>query len=364
VSPNPHPTSTVTRRQAVGMAGAAGAAVLLSKVSGPDRLLESIGISDTAQAAATACVLTPSKTEGPYFVDEKLNRSDIRTDPTDGTAQAGIPLSLTMAVVRADGDCAPVAGAAVDIWHANAAGKYSDISSEGTSGKRYLRGVQVTDAAGQATFTTIYPGWYAGRAVHVHFKVRLFDGTSKTYEFTSQLFFDPTTTNSVYATSAYSSRGTPNTPNSADNIYGSDGSKLVVALTPDGNGGYAGTFVVGLSGLPGATGTGTGNGATAGTVSAAVGSTRFRRTSSNRRILRVASTVGETVTITARLSRSGTTIAKKTQGAVAAGARTLELRIPRATAGGSARLTMTYADASGAKKTVRRAVTIPVRRRG
>jgi protocatechuate 3,4-dioxygenase beta subunit len=309
VSPNPHPTSTVTRRQAVGMAGAAGAAVLLSKVSGPDRLLESIGISDTAQAAATSCVLTPSKTEGPYFVDEKLNRSDIRTDPTDGTAQAGIPLSLTMVVVRADGDCAPVAGAAVDIWHANAAGKYSDISSEGTSGKKYLRGAQVTDAAGKATFTTIYPGWYSGRAVHVHFKVRLFDGTSKTYEFTSQLFFDPTTTNTVYATSAYSSRGTPNTPNSADNIYGNDGSKLVVALTPDGNGGYA-------------------------------------------------------VTITARLSRSGTTIATKTQGAVAAGARTLELRIPRATAGGTARLVMTYADASGARKTVRRAVTIPARRRG
>jgi protocatechuate 3,4-dioxygenase beta subunit len=340
------------------MAGAAGAA-LLSKVSGPDRLLESIGISGAAQAAATSCVLTPAKTEGPYFVDEKLNRSDIRTDPTDGTAQAGIPLSLTMVVVGAAGDCAPVAGAAVDIWHANAAGKYSDVSSEGTSGRKYLRGVQVTDVAGQAKFTTIYPGWYAGRAVHVHFKVRLFDGTSKTYEFTSQLFFDPTTTNTVYATSAYSSRGTPNTPNSADTIYGSDGSKLVVALTPDGNGGYAGTFVIGLAGLPGATATGTG-----ATVAAAVGTTRFRRTSSNRRILRVTSTVGETVTITARLSRSGTTIARKTQGAVAAGARTLDVRVPRSTAGGGTRLTMTYADATGATKTVRRTVTIPARRPG
>jgi protocatechuate 3,4-dioxygenase beta subunit len=337
------------------MAGAAGAALLLSRVSGPDRLLESIGISDTAQAAATSCVLTPSKTEGPYFVDKQLNRSDVRTDPTDGTAQAGIPLTLTMVVARAGGDCAPVAGAAVDIWHANAAGTYSDISSEGTAGRRYLRGVQVTDAAGQATFTTIYPGWYPGRAVHVHFKVRLFDGTSKTYEFTSQLFFDPRTTKTVYATSAYSSRGTPSTPNSADNIYGSDGSKLVVALTPDANGGYAGTFVIGLAGLPGATGA---------TVSAAVGATRFRRTSSNRRILRVTSTVGETVMITARLSRAGTTIARTTQGAVAAGARTLDLRVPRSTAGGGARLTMTYADAGGATKTVRRTVTIPARRRG
>jgi len=82
------------------------------------------------------------------------------------------------------------------------------------------------------------------------------------------------------------------------------------------------------------------------------------------RRLRVSSTVGETVTITARLSRAGSTIAKKTQGAVAAGARTVELRVPRATAGGSARLTMTFADASGAKKIVRRTVTVPARRRG
>ena len=351
-------SNAVTRRQVVGIAGAA---VLLSKVSGPHRLLESIGSSETAQAAATSCVLTPSKTEGPYFVDEKLNRSDIRSDPADGTTQAGVPLTLTMVVVRADGDCAPVAGAAVDVWHANAAGTYSDVAGEGTAGHRYLRGVQVTDAAGRAAFTTIYPGWYAGRAVHVHFKVRLFDGSSTTYEFTSQLFFDPATTDAVYATSAYSSRGAPNTPNSADNIYGRDGSKLLVALTPDGSGGYAGTFVVGLAGLPSASGTGAG--ATAGSVSAAISSTHFRRTTSNRRILRVTSAVGETVTMSARLTRGGTTIATQTHGAVTAGTRTIDLRIPRATAAGGARLTMTYADASGATKTVRRTVMVPARRR-
>src|SRR5436305_8921492 len=124
--PMSNPTTTsVTRRQAVGMAGAAGAALLLSRISGPDRLLESLGVSDVAQAATTACVLTPNKTEGPYFVDEKLNRSDIRTDPADGSVQPGTPVSLTMVVVRADGSCAPVSGAIVDIWHANAAGKYS-----------------------------------------------------------------------------------------------------------------------------------------------------------------------------------------------------------------------------------------------
>src|SRR5204862_5512534 len=185
----------------------------------------------------------------PYLVDGKLNRSDIRADPGDGSVQPGTPVSLTMVVVRADGNCAPVAGAVVDIWHANAAGKYSDVGSEGTSGKKYLRGLQVSDANGRVTFTTIFPGWYEGRAVHIHFKIRIFDGTSQTYAFTSQLFFDPSTASAVYATGVYAARGNATTPNTQDGIYGSDGSKLVVTLASDGNGGYAGTFVAGVSGL-------------------------------------------------------------------------------------------------------------------
>ncbi|MGH2943153.1 MAG: intradiol ring-cleavage dioxygenase, partial [Solirubrobacteraceae bacterium] len=263
-------TNTVTRRQAVGVASAGGAAMLLAKVTGADRLLGSIGLAEDAQAQAGSCVLIPAKTEGPYFVDEKLNRSDIRTDPSDGTTQPGVPLGLTMVVVRADASCAPVQGAVVDIWHADAGGRYSDIGSEGTSGRKYLRGLQATDANGRANFTTIFPGWYSGRAVHVHFKVRVFSGSSTTFEFNSQLFFDPATTNAIYATSAYSSRGTPNVANSADSIYGSDGAKLLVALSPNASGGYDGTFVVGLSGLP-STGGGTGGtGGTANRVAAAL----------------------------------------------------------------------------------------------
>ena len=143
-----------TRRQAVGVAGAAGAALLLTKVSGPDRLLGSLGIAEEAQAAATSCVLIPAKTEGPYFVDEKLDRSDIRADPGSGTMQSGTPLNLTIVVVRADASCAPVPGAVVDIWHANAAGKYSDIASEGTSGQGFLRGLRATIATRTVTGVT------------------------------------------------------------------------------------------------------------------------------------------------------------------------------------------------------------------
>jgi hypothetical protein len=86
-----HPTNTVTRRQAVGVAGAGGAAVLLARVTGADRLLGSIGVAEQARAQATSCVLIPAKTEGPYFVDEKLDRSDIRTDPASGTTSPGAP---------------------------------------------------------------------------------------------------------------------------------------------------------------------------------------------------------------------------------------------------------------------------------
>jgi protocatechuate 3,4-dioxygenase beta subunit len=329
--------NTVTRRQVVGVAGAGGAAVLLAKVTGADRLLGSVGIADEAQAQATSCVLIPAKTEGPYFVAEKLDRSDIRTDASTATTSPGVPVNLTMVVVRADSSCAPVHGAVVDIWHADATGKYSDIASEGTSGKKYLRGLQATDANGAASFTTIFPGWYAGRAVHIHFKVRVLSGSSTTHEFNSQLFFDPALTNQVYETSAYSSRGTPNVANSADNIYGSDGAKLLVQLGANGSGGYDGTFVVGLSGLPA---TGGGAGASTGTangVAAALSATRFRRTASNRRILRATSTVSETVRIRARLSRNATTLASKTVAGVTSGVRAIDLGVPRSPAGGSAR---------------------------
>src|SRR5205085_4647784 len=97
-----HITNAVTRRQAVGVAGTGAAAVLLAKVSGADPLLGSIGIGEEAQAQATSCVLIPAKTEGPYFVDEKLDRSDIRSDPATGATSPGVPVHLKMVVVRAD----------------------------------------------------------------------------------------------------------------------------------------------------------------------------------------------------------------------------------------------------------------------
>ena len=124
------------------------------------------GESETAGEPASTCVVKPQQTEGPYFVDERLNRSDIRMDPTAGSVVEGIPLDLTFNVSRIDSSssCTPLAGAVVNVWHCDALGQYSDVrdTAEGfnTLGQKYLRGYQVTDENGSARFTTIYPGWY------------------------------------------------------------------------------------------------------------------------------------------------------------------------------------------------------------
>ena len=207
------------------------------------------GSSPTA-VATPACTVTPTETEGPYFIDERLNRSDITTDPSGGPARPGVPLTITFNVARVGaGGCTALAGAQVDVWHCDALGVYSDVRAQGTVGMRYLRGYQLTDRAGVATFATIYPGWYSGRAVHIHFKVRTFTGASKSYEFRSQLFFDDAVTDTVYRQSPYSSRPGRDTRNATDSVYRSNnnsGSMLVASVKPSGAG-YAATFGIGLN---------------------------------------------------------------------------------------------------------------------
>lgn len=206
----------------------------------------------TANPTVSGCVVRPEMTEGPYFVDEKLDRPDIRSDPSDGSMRAGVPLVLTFNVVSvADNACSALAGAVVDVWHCDAAGIYSDVTDTGvgfnTVGKQFLRGSQTTDASGAATFTTIYPGWYRGRAAHIHFKIRTAAPSNQAYEFTSQLFFDDALTDQVYTQAPYTSHaGKRDTPNAADGIFQNGGDQMVLALTPTEQG-YAAMFAVGLN---------------------------------------------------------------------------------------------------------------------
>lgn len=144
-----------------------------------------------------SCVLTPEAGEGPFYLDPKLLRSDI----TSG--KPGAPLQLALQVVRA-GDCATLANARVDVWQADALGLYSGyakqsgvggISTASAVGAQYLRGTQVTDAAGNVQFRTIFPSWYGGRTPHVHFKVFL--GGNEVVA--SQIFFPDEISKEVFA---------------------------------------------------------------------------------------------------------------------------------------------------------------------
>lgn len=195
-----------------------------------------------------SCVVTPQQTEGPYFVDERLRRSDVRPDPSDGSVKEGLPLALEIRVSTIDKtDCKPLAGAYVDIWHCDAQGVYSDVMDSGfnTIGKKFLRGYQVTDANGSVRFITIYPGWYPGRTVHIHFKIRTDPGYMQGVEFTSQIYFDDSITDQVYTQPPYASRGPRAPRNEGDSIFRSGGDRLVLTLVKTDQG-YAGTFDVGL----------------------------------------------------------------------------------------------------------------------
>ena len=191
----------------------------------------------------------PQQTEGPYFVDERLLRSDVRSDTRTGAMSPGTPLDLRLTIVQvsAAGACSPLAGAHVDMWQCDALGRYSDVRdrSNDTTGQTFLRGQQVTDAAGNVRFTTIYPGWYQGRAVHIHFKVRSPQSASQAYEFTSQFYFDEQLTDRVHARAPYSTHRGQRVRNENDGIYRDGGMQLMLPVKDSGNG-HTASFTVGM----------------------------------------------------------------------------------------------------------------------
>ena len=230
--------------------------------------------------SGVGCILSPAQSGGPYYIETNLLRSDI----TEG--KEGRPLGLNLVVQRLP-TCQPIANALVEIWQCDALGEYAGFTAAQVQGQgeppfsdsgtpaakpkppgpppggpppgggpggerqapanalRFLRGGQMTDASGRVTFQTVYPGWYTGRTVHIHFKVRTDPSSASGYELTSQLYFDDALTDQVHATTPYSQKSTRDTRNNTDGIYRDGGAQLTLPITPSGYG-YASTFGIGL----------------------------------------------------------------------------------------------------------------------
>lgn len=187
----------------------------------------------TGAAAQADCVLSPQMTEGPFYLDLNMIRRDI----TEGSP--GTPLTLDLTVVDA-GTCTPLKDAAVDVWHTDASGEYSGVGGSPRS-STFMRGIQITDTEGKATFETIYPGWYRGRAVHIHIKVST--GDSEVH--TGQLFFPDDISTAVYEEGIYADRGAMDTTNRSDGIFSRGGSASTLKMSRNGDA-YTGSLTLGV----------------------------------------------------------------------------------------------------------------------
>jgi protocatechuate 3,4-dioxygenase beta subunit len=234
------------RREALVTLGAlAGGAVWLG--SRAAHAIARTALSGAAARAGAAeeasCVLAPEQTEGPYWIDTTLTRRDVRG------GRPGTLLDLRLTVVDAS-TCRPIRGADVEIWHCDAGGVYSGVSGGGGNGSaapgdrtRFLRGHQVADPAGRVRFTTIYPGWYPGRAVHIHVKVHVRGDVVHT----GQLYFPDAVTDAAYRSRPYSSRGARDTRNSRDGIYADGGRQSTLRVRRRAAGGHLASLTMGVN---------------------------------------------------------------------------------------------------------------------
>lgn len=227
------------RREAIGVIGAAAGAALAYGCSSSTSPSAATGTTSTATTTTgttnAACAVTPQETAGPFPSLTDLIRSDIRE------SKSGTVLTLTVKVVNVNASCAAVPSANVEIWQCDAAGNYSEYGTQ--IAQTYLRGIQTTNSNGEVGFTTIYPGWYQGRATHIHIEVTI-GGVSKKV---TQIAFPESVNNTVYATGVYASRGANPMSNASDGIFADSLSSELITPTGTPTAGYAATCQVGIS---------------------------------------------------------------------------------------------------------------------
>ncbi|HEX2449403.1 MAG TPA: intradiol ring-cleavage dioxygenase [Methyloceanibacter sp.] len=226
----------LTRRNAIVGLAAIGGGALFAR----ETLLKAAATPPGGLLSGNACLLTPEAVEGPFYFDPKLVRADI----TEG--KLGTPLKLTLQVVEAK-DCAKRAGARVDIWHADALGAYSGYARQetgSTEGQKFLRGTQFTDADGQVSFATVYPGWYPGRTPHIHFKVFL----DAARALTGQLYFPDEISDRIYVRAPYRDRQEArDTSNATDFIFKDEGGAQTLSSVAEKEGGFLASLLIGIN---------------------------------------------------------------------------------------------------------------------
>jgi protocatechuate 3,4-dioxygenase beta subunit len=239
-------------RNSLGIIGAGTIVAACSKSSPSSGSSSSGSGTGTGTGSSGSCVASPNEVEGPYpYPGGEINNPLQRVDITGG--QTGLPLSLTLTVVNVNQSCAVVQNARVDIWYCNKDGYYSGYANQpgilGTQsylGQTWLRGYQLSDASGQVKFTGIYPGWYSGRATHIHVEVFV----NNTLVKTTQMAFPETISDAVHVTSLYASHGINTTRNANDNIFGNSATDLanqMLSLTGNTTSGYTGTYTIGIA---------------------------------------------------------------------------------------------------------------------
>ncbi|OLC49890.1 MAG: hypothetical protein AUI64_02290 [Acidobacteria bacterium 13_1_40CM_2_64_6] len=234
---------TFSRREALGLLGAASAALAAACGSSPTNPSSTTTSrsSTGGTTAASSCVVSPEETAGPYPDRTGMigNSAFYRQDITEG--KSGLPLTLALTIVNVNSGCTPVTNATVEMWQCDATGNYSEYGT--SAGQTFLRGLQTTDSSGRVTFKTIYPGWYMGRATHIHLEVFVNGAAVKT----TQIAFPEDVSSSVYRTGVYAAHGQNSTTNSGDNVFSDGTDHELAALSGDTSSGYTATLAVGIS---------------------------------------------------------------------------------------------------------------------
>jgi protocatechuate 3,4-dioxygenase beta subunit len=192
------------------------------------------------------CTVTPTETAGPFPTKNpaSLQMVDITSD------RKGVPLTVKITIQDKDNNCTSLEGATVDIWHCDKDGYYSEYGGTGMqsvnlTAYHFLRGRQVTDSSGLAGFTSIFPGWYSGRAPHIH--VHIYDSSGNSLLVT-QIAFPTSVCDVVYTTATeFYTKGTQDTSNASDNIFSDSLTNELASVTGNNTDGYVLTHTIVVS---------------------------------------------------------------------------------------------------------------------